>query len=76
MHKKNKTLLIFDEVISGFRINMGGAQLEYGVKPDLSCFGKGMANGYPLSAIVGPRKIMKLMEDIFFHQHLEEKPYL
>ena len=64
--KKNKTLLIFDEVISGFRINMGGAQLEYGVKPDLSCFGKGMANGYPLSAIVGPRKIMKLMEDIFF----------
>ena len=64
--KKNKTLLIFDEVISGFRINMGGAQLEYGVKPDLSCFGKGMANGYPLSAIVGPRQIMKLMEDIFF----------
>jgi len=64
--KKNKTLLIFDEIISGFRINMGGAQLEYGVKPDLSCFGKGMANGYPLSAIVGPRKIMKLMEEIFF----------
>ena len=62
----NGVVLIFDEIISGFRINMGGAQLEYGVKPDLSCFGKGMANGYPLSAIVGPRKIMKLMEEIFF----------
>ena len=64
--KENKTLLIFDEIISGFRINMGGAQLEYGVKPDLSCFGKGMANGYPLSALVGSKKIMKLMEEIFF----------
>jgi glutamate-1-semialdehyde aminotransferase/spore coat polysaccharide biosynthesis protein SpsF (cytidylyltransferase family) len=62
----NGVVLIFDEIISGFRINMGGAQLEYGVKPDLSCFGKAMANGYPLSAIVGPRKIMKLMEEIFF----------
>ena len=64
--KKNKTLLIFDEIISGFRVNIGGAQSEYGVKPDLSCFGKGMANGYPLSALVGPKKIMKLMEEIFF----------
>jgi glutamate-1-semialdehyde aminotransferase/spore coat polysaccharide biosynthesis protein SpsF (cytidylyltransferase family) len=64
--KENGTLLIFDEIISGFRINMGGAQLEYGVKPDLSCFGKGIANGYPLSAIVGSKKIMKLMEEIFF----------
>ena len=64
--KENGTLLIFDEIISGFRINMGGAQLEYGVKPDLSCFGKGIANGYPLSAIVGSKKIMILMEEIFF----------
>ena len=64
--KKNKTLLIFDEIISGFRINIGGAQKEYGIVPDISCFGKGMANGYPLSAIVGKRKIMKLMEEIFF----------
>jgi len=64
--KENNTLLIFDEIISGFRINMGGAQKEYGVKPDISCFGKGIANGYPLSAVVGPRKIMKLMQEIFF----------
>ena len=62
----NGVVLIFDEIISGFRINIGGAQKEYGVTPDLSCFGKAMANGYPLSAIVGSRKIMLMMEEIFF----------
>jgi len=64
--KKEKIVLIFDEIISGFRIDIGGAQNFYGVAPDLSCFGKSMANGYPLSALVGKRKIMKLMEEIFF----------
>ena len=64
--KKQNIVLIFDEVISGFRIDIGGAQKFYGVTPDLSCFGKSMANGYPLSALVGKRKIMRLMEDIFF----------
>jgi len=59
-------VLIFDEVISGFRINMGGAQAEYGVTPDLAAFGKAMANGYPLSALVGRREIMSKMENIFF----------
>tara|TARA_Y100000589_G_scaffold332088_1_gene389165 strand:+ start:8886 stop:10931 length:2046 start_codon:yes stop_codon:yes gene_type:complete len=63
---KHKVVLIFDEVISGFRINLGGAQKKYNVIPDLSCFGKGMANGYPISAIVGKRKIMKIMKEIFF----------
>jgi glutamate-1-semialdehyde aminotransferase/spore coat polysaccharide biosynthesis protein SpsF (cytidylyltransferase family) len=62
----NGVVLIFDEIISGFRINIGGAQKEYGVTPDLSCFGKAMANGYPLSAIVGSKKIMAFMEEIFF----------
>lgn len=64
--KQNNALLIFDEIISGFRINIGGAQKQFNVKPDISCFGKGMANGYPLSAVVGSKKIMKLMEEIFF----------
>ena len=64
--KKENIVLIFDEIISGFRIDLGGAQKKFGVIPDISCFGKGMANGYPLSAIVGKKKIMKLMEDIFF----------
>jgi glutamate-1-semialdehyde 2,1-aminomutase/spore coat polysaccharide biosynthesis protein SpsF len=59
-------LLIFDEVITGFRLARGGAQEYFGVVPDLACFGKAMANGYPLSAIVGPREIMKYFEQTFF----------
>ena len=59
-------VLIFDEVIMGFRIHMGGAQAYYGVTPDLSAFGKAMGNGMPISAIVGRKNIMSLMEDIFY----------
>ena len=55
-------LLIFDEVITGFRFDLGGAQKLWGVTPDLATFGKAMANGMPLSAIVGKKKIMKRME--------------
>ena len=56
------TLLIFDEVITGFRFDLGGAQKLWGVTPDLATFGKAMANGMPLSAIVGRRDIMKRFE--------------
>ncbi len=63
---KNKSLLIFDEICTGFRVSIGGAQSLYKVKPDISTFGKGIANGYPLSVIVGKKKIMKHMEKIFF----------
>lgn len=59
-------LLIFDETITGFRFARGGAQELFGVVPDLSTFGKGMANGFPLSAVVGRRDIMIEMEEIFF----------
>lgn len=59
-------LLVFDETITGFRYGNGGAQEYFGVTPDLATFGKGLANGYPVSAIVGRRKVMKLMEEIFF----------
>jgi glutamate-1-semialdehyde 2,1-aminomutase len=59
-------LLVFDETITGFRFSVGGAQQLFGVTPDLSTFGKGMANGFPLSAIVGRRDIMMEMEEIFF----------
>jgi glutamate-1-semialdehyde 2,1-aminomutase len=64
--KKNGSVLIFDETITGFRYSLGGAQKLFDVTPDLATFGKGMANGYPISAVVGRRDIMKLMEDIFF----------
>lgn len=63
---KNGAVLIFDETITGFRYANGGAQEYFGVTPDLATFGKGLANGYPLSAIAGKKEIMKLMEDIFF----------
>lgn len=64
--ERHGVLLVFDEIITGFRVDMGGAQRRHGVTPDLACFGKSMANGMPISAIVGPRRLMRLMEDIFF----------
>lgn len=59
-------LLIFDETITGFRYAIGGAQEQFGIIPDLTTLGKGIANGYPLSALVGRQDIMNVMEDIFF----------
>lgn len=59
-------ILIFDETITGFRFAKGGAQELFNVIPDLATFGKGIANGFPLSAVVGKRQIMKEMEEIFF----------
>lgn len=59
-------VLVFDETITGFRFANGGAQELFGVTPDLATFGKGLANGYPLSAIAGRADIMQLMEEIFF----------
>ena len=64
--KKNKILFIFDEIITGFRFSEGGAQKYFNITPDLSCFGKGMANGMPLSALVGKSKYMNKMSEIFF----------
>lgn len=59
-------LLVFDETITGFRYANGGAQALFGVTPDLATFGKGLANGYPVSALAGRSDVMKLMEEIFF----------
>ena len=53
-------MLVFDEMITGFRWHVGGAQKVYGVVPDLSTFGKALANGFALSAICGKRDIMRL----------------
>jgi glutamate-1-semialdehyde 2,1-aminomutase len=62
----NGALFIFDETITGCRFAKGGAQELFGVTPDLATFGKGIGNGFPLSAVVGKREIMRRMEDIFF----------
>ena len=63
---KYGTVLIFDEIRSGFRVNIGGAQKEFGVTPDLSVFGKAMANGYPIGAVVGKKEYMKVLADKVF----------
>lgn len=62
----NGALLIFDEVVDGFRFSIGGAQKYFGVTPDLATFGKAAANGMPLSIIAGKRDIMDAVDkDIF-----------
>ena len=58
---KNGALLIFDEVITGFRVGYGGAQMLYGVTPDLTCLGKIIGGGLPVGAYGGPRAIMELI---------------
>jgi glutamate-1-semialdehyde 2,1-aminomutase len=63
-------LLIFDEVLTGFRLSIGGAQEFFNVKPDLSSFAKAMANGYPISAYGGRKDIMKKLDDIVLTANL------
>ena len=55
------TILIFDEIITGFRLAPGGAQQRLGVIPDLATFGKAIANGFPVSALAGRRDLMEQM---------------
>jgi glutamate-1-semialdehyde 2,1-aminomutase len=58
---RNGTILIFDEIITGFRLGLGGAQAFFGVTPDLATFGKAMGGGFPISCFVGSKKIMGLI---------------
>lgn len=58
--KKEGAVFILDEMITGFRWHLQGAQTYFGVEPDLSTFGKGMANGFSVAALVGKREIMEL----------------
>jgi glutamate-1-semialdehyde 2,1-aminomutase len=58
--KENGALFILDEIVTGFRWHLGGAQKCFGVSPDLSTFGKAMGNGFSISALVGKREIMEL----------------
>jgi glutamate-1-semialdehyde 2,1-aminomutase len=59
-------LLVFDETITGFRYALGGAQELFNVIPDITTLGKGIANGFPLSAVCGRRDVMMEMEEVFF----------
>jgi glutamate-1-semialdehyde 2,1-aminomutase len=61
---RNGALLIFDEVITGFRVSLGGAQEYFGVTPDLATFAKGMAGGFPVSAVAGRREHVEAFGDL------------
>jgi glutamate-1-semialdehyde 2,1-aminomutase len=64
---KRGIVLIFDEMWTGFRLSLGGAQTHFGVTPDLATYSKAIANGMPLSALTGRADIMRLLEDkVFF----------
>jgi glutamate-1-semialdehyde aminotransferase len=65
--KANGTLLIFDEMWTGFRIALGGAQEYFGIKPDLAVYSKAFANGMPISLLTGRKDVMQLFEkEVFF----------
>jgi glutamate-1-semialdehyde 2,1-aminomutase len=65
--RKNGTLLVFDEMWTGFRFALGGAQERFGVQADLMCYSKAIANGMPLAVLAGRADVMRLCEkDVFF----------
>ncbi len=65
---KNGSLLIFDEMWTGFRIALGGAQEYFNVKADLATFSKAIANGMPIAVLTGRKDVMKVLEkDVFFY---------
>jgi len=68
----NQIVLIFDEVISGFRYHLKGAQFLAGVTPDLATFGKALGNGFPISALCGKKEIM----EIGGIDHIEDRVFL
>jgi len=63
---KYGAVLIYDEIRTGFRVSLGGAQKYYGVTPDLSVLGKAIANGYPISVVTGKKEIMMEAESKLF----------
>jgi glutamate-1-semialdehyde 2,1-aminomutase len=66
--QRNGTLLIFDEMWTGFRFALGGAQQRFGVQADLMCYSKAIANGMPLAVLAGRGDVMRLFEkDVFFY---------
>ena len=64
--KKNGAILVFDEVITGFRLSIGGGQKLFNVTSDLAVFGKALGNGMPIAAITGKYEIMEKFNDVFY----------
>ena len=57
-------VLIFDEVVTGFRLGLGGAQEQFGVLPDMATYAKAISNGYAMGAVVGRRAMMEMVGDM------------
>jgi glutamate-1-semialdehyde 2,1-aminomutase/spore coat polysaccharide biosynthesis protein SpsF len=64
--KRHGAVLVFDEICSGFHFGLGGAQKQFGVTPDLACFGKAMGNGSPIACVVGRADVMRVFDEIFY----------
>lgn len=62
-------VFILDDIVTGFRLALGGASEYYGVKPDLACYGKAMSNGRGIAALVGPAEMMRWAEDRVFYSN-------
>ncbi len=62
----NGAIFILDEIVTGFRYSIGGAQKLFDVTPDLTCLGKGMGNGFPISALAGSKEVMGELNEVFF----------
>ncbi len=60
--RRHGIVLVFDEIVTGFRIAWGGAQEKYGVVPDLACYGKAVSGGFPLAAIAGRAEVMAVLD--------------
>ncbi len=70
VHRRG-AILIFDEVVSGFRVAPGGMQEVWGVAPDFACYGKGVANGMPLSVLAGPTRYMARLPETHYGMTFE-----
>src|SRR5947208_2766499 len=64
--REHGAVSVFDEIITGFRLAPGGARQHYGVEPDISCYGKALGNGMPISAVAGTWDVMRVFEDVFY----------
>ncbi len=63
--EEENIVLIFDEITSGFRVNLGGVHMEYEIHPDIAVFGKALGNGFPISAVLGKSEVMDAAQDTF-----------